>query len=59
MFYTSIIKSTGTKRIKINGMNKDARKKHCYFVFFNTLEDETKAQVHNKWVSTHFPKAKM
>lgn len=28
-------------------------------MFFNTLKDETKAQVHNKWVSTHFPKAKI
>ena len=25
----------------------------------NTPEDEAKAQVHNKWVSTHFPQARM
>lgn len=54
-----ITKSAGSERIKIKGMNKDAKREHRYFVFSNTLEDETKARVHNKWVSTHFPKARM
>ncbi len=59
VLHTSITESAGTEGIKVKGMNKDARKEHRYFVFFNTLEDETKARVHNKWVSTHFPKARM
>lgn len=40
-------------------MNKDAKRKYRYFVFFNTLEDEIKTQVYNKQVSTHFLEVKM
>lgn len=29
-------------------MNKNAKKEFNYFMFFNTLEDETKVQVYNK-----------
>lgn len=59
LFHTSITSSQGTEGIKIKGMNKDAKREHRYFVFFNTPEDEAKAQVHNKWVSAHFPQARM
>ena len=31
----------------------------CYFVFFMTTEDETKARVNNKWVSTHSLETRM
>lgn len=40
-------------------MNKDAKKEHCYFVFFHTSEDEIKARVHSKWITSHFPQAKV
>ncbi len=59
LFHTSITDSPGTKGIKIKGMNKDAKREHRYFVFFNTPEDKTKARVNNKWVSIHFPEARM
>ncbi len=59
LFHTSITDSPSTEGIKIKGMNKNAKREYRYFVFINTLEDETKARVHNKWVSTHFPEARM
>ena len=59
LFHTSITDSPGTEGIKIKKMNKDAKREHRYFVFFNTPKDETKARVHNKWVSTYFPEAKI
>lgn len=54
-----ITESAGTEGINIKGMNKNANRENRYFVFVNTIEDETKARVHSQWVSSHFPKAKM
>lgn len=42
MFISS---SQKTKGIKIKIVNKDAKKKHYYFVFFHTSEKKTKAQI--------------
>lgn len=39
-------------------MNKDAKSEHHYFVFFNILEEKSKARIHNKWVSTYFLQAR-
>lgn len=43
MFHILITYHVGIKRIKIKEMNKDTRKKQCYFVFFNTLKNKIKA----------------
>ena len=50
LFHASITSSQGTEGIKIKGMNKDAKREHRSFVFFNTPEDEAKARIHNKWI---------
>ena len=41
LFHTSITSSQGTEGIKIKGMNEDAKREYCYFVFFNIPEDNT------------------
>ncbi len=40
-------------------MNKDAKREHRYLVFFHTPEDEAKARIHSKWITSHFPQAKI
>lgn len=59
IFHLSISTSQRTEGIKIKGMNKDAKREHRYFVFFHTPEDEAKARIHNKWITSYFLQAKI
>lgn len=39
-------------------MNKDAKKDHCYFLFFYTEKDKKAVQIHTgKWLLSAFPRA--
>lgn len=40
-------------------MNKDARREHYYHLVFQTKEEETSARVHDRWIKSHFPQARM
>lgn len=40
-------------------MNKNAKRENQYFIFFHILENETKTQASNKWVTIYFPQARM
>lgn len=54
IIHLSINSGQGTKAIKIKSMNKNDKRKHHYFVFFNTSKDEAKAQIYSKWIISHF-----
>lgn len=59
IFYTSISNSQGTEDIKIKGINKDAKRKHHYFVFFYIPKNKTRVQVYSKWITFYFSQAKV
>lgn len=56
---SSIKRNPGTENIKIVGMNKDARRDHCYHMMFENKEAESSARIHDQWIKLHFPQARM
>ena len=40
-------------------MNNDARREHYYHLIFQTKEEETSARIHDQWIKSHFPQARM
>lgn len=47
-----------TKAVVIKGMNKNAKKNHCYFLFLSTKRDKKAVQYHiEKWLLSAFPQA--
>ena len=46
-----------TRNVVLKGMNKDGKREHRFFLFFNSDEDEKKARIHARnWLSTAFPR---
>lgn len=55
----SLKAQTFTSDVTLKGLNRDAKRDHRYFVFFESSDDARKARIHDSWVTIQYPHARL